>query len=213
MMNDFHNIRFPLSLAFGASGGPFRRTDITWLASGAEHRNTPHAQSRRRYNAGAGIKTIAELHDLIVFFEARFGQLNSFRFRDPTDYKSCKPNEIISATDQIIGIGDGAAQELQFIKTYSDAAGTYERVITKPVLASVKIAIDGAEISGSEFTVNELTGIVSFNIAPPPDAIISAGFEFDVPVRFDTEQLDVSLEAFGAGQVINVPLIEVLHHA
>jgi len=212
-MSDFHNIRFPLPLAFGASGGPVRRTEITQLASGAEHRNAAHAQSRRRYNAGAGIKTIAELYDLIAFFEARFGQLYSFRFRDPTDFKSCKPNEIISATDQIIGMGDGTPKEFQLIKTYSDGAGSYERVITKPVSGMVKVAIDGAEISRSEFAVNELAGTISFNTAPLPGAVISAGFEFDVPVRFDTEQLDVSLEAFGAGQVINVPLIEVLHHA
>ena len=212
-MTEFHNISFPLPLAFGASGGPSRRIDITQLASGAEHRNTAHAQSRRRYNAGAGLKTVDEVYDLIEFFEARLGQLYSFRYRDPIDYKSRKPNEIISSTDQIIGRGDGMVQEFQLIKTYSDAAGAYERLITKPVLGSVKIAIDGAEISSSKFTVNELTGVISFNTAPSSEAVISAGFEFDVPVRFDTEQLDVSLEAFGAGQVINVPLIEVLHHA
>lgn len=212
-MTEFHNVSFPLPLAFGASGGPIRRTEITQLASGAEHRNTAYAQSRRRYNAGAGIKTKSELYDLIVFFESRFGQLHSFRFRDPTDYKSCRPNKTISITDQIIGLGDGEVQEFQLIKSYSDVAGTYVRVITKPVLATVKIAIDGVEISAAEFTVNELMGTLSFNNVPPAEAVISAGFEFDVPVRFDTEQLDISLEAFGAGQLINVPLIEVLHHA
>ena len=125
-MTDFHNIRFPLSLAFGASGGPIRRTDITRLASGAEHRNTPHSQSRRRYNAGAGIKSLDEVHELIVFFESRFGQLHSFRFRDPLDYKSCKPDEDISPTDEIIGTGDDQTQSFHLIKTYSDAAGIYK---------------------------------------------------------------------------------------
>lgn len=212
-MNDFHNIRFPLSLAFGASGGPMRRTDITQLASGAEHRNTPHAQSRRHYNAGAGVKSIYELHDLITFFEARFGQLYGFRFRDPLDYKSCAPNQDISPTDQIIGTGDGGATVFQLTKTYSDAEGKYERRITKPVLGTVRLGINGTEIPASEAALNELTGEVVFNAAPPPVAIITAGFEFDVPVRFDTDQLDVSLEAFGAGQVINIQLIEVLDHA
>ena len=212
-MNDFHNIRFPLPLAFGASGGPSRRTDITQLASGVEHRNTPHAQSRRRYNAGAGVKSVSELHDLITFFEARFGQLHSFRFRDPLDYKSCSPDKDISPTDQTIGIGDGEIKNFQLIKSYSDGAGKYDRRITKPVSETVRIAINGTEISAADITLNELTGEVVFNTAPPPNAIITAGFEFDVPVRFDTEQLDVSLEAFGAGQAINIPLIEVLDHA
>lgn len=212
-MTDFHNIRFPLSLAFGASGGPIRRTDITRLASGAEHRNTPHSQSRRRYNAGAGIKSLDEVHELIVFFESRFGQLHSFRFRDSLDYKSCKPDEDISPTDEIIGIGDDQIQNFHLIKTYSDAAGIYKRRITKPVLETVKIALNGTEIPASEFSVDELKGIVIFTVPPPPEASVTAGFEFDVPVRFDTEHLDVSLEAFGAGQAINIPLIEVLDHA
>ena len=212
-MNDFHNIRFPLPLAFGASGGPSRRTDITQLASGAEHRNTAHAQSRRRYNAGAGVKSTRELHDLIVFFEARFGQLYGFRFRDPLDYKSCSPDKNISPTDQTIGTGDGEATDFKLKKSYSDGAGQYNRRITKPVLETLRIAINGTEIPAADFTLNERTGEVVFNIAPPPTAIITAGFEFDVPVRFDTEQLDVSLEAFGAGQAISIPLIEVLDHA
>jgi len=212
-MTDFHNVSFPLPLAFGASGGPSRQTDIAQLASGSEHRNTPHAQSRRKYNAGAGIKTLDELYDLITFFEARFGQLHSFRFRDPMDFKSCKPSETISATDQIIGTGDGERQEFQFIKHYSDAAGQYERAITKPVSGTVKIAINGAEIPASEFEVNDLTGAVTFNTPPASENIITAGFEFDVPVRFDTDQLDIVLEAFGAGQAIFIPLIEVLDYA
>ena len=212
-MNGFHNISFPLPLAFGASGGPSRRTDITQLASGAEHRNTPHAQSRRRYNAGAGVKSISELHDLIAFFEARFGQLYSFRFRDPLDYKSCSSDKDTSSTDQTIGIGDGETADFQLMKSYSDRAGKYDRRITKPVSETVRIAINGTEIPASDIALNELTGEVVFNTSPPPNAIITAGFEFDVPVRFDTDQLDVSLEAFGAGQAINIPLIEVLDHA
>lgn len=212
-MSDFHNVRFPLSLAFGASGGPSRLTEITRLASGSEHRNTPHAQSRRRYNAGAGVKRVEELHDLIAFFEARFGQLYSFRFRDPIDFKSCKTNEAITALDQILGEGDGVTTEFALRKRYADAAGHYDRRITKPVAESVKAAVDGAEIAASEFTLNDINGMVVFNAPPPLGSVISCGFEFDVAVRFDTDGLDLTLEAFGAGQVLNVPLIEVLDHA
>jgi len=212
-MTGFHNVSFPLPLAFGASGGPSRRTEITQLANGAEQRNTPHAQSRRKYNAGAGVKTIDELHDLIKFFEARFGQLHSFRFRDPLDFKSCKPSKSITPTDQIIGTGDGERKNFQLIKSYHDEAGQYERRITKPISETANIAIDGSEITGSDVTINALTGEVIFNAAPPPQSVIMAGYEFDVPVRFDTDYLDLALEAFGAGQAINIPLIEVLDYA
>ena len=208
-MADFHNIGFPLTLAFGASGGPSRISEITQLASGREHRNTPHAKSRRRYNAGAGIKTLDELHELISFFEARMGQLHSFRFRDPLDYKSCRPSKTPSVTDQIIGEGDGETVEFQLIKSYQDEAGGYVRDITKPIVQSLLIAIDGTEITPEDYNLNDMTGQVTFNAPPSSGAVISAGFEFDVQVRFDTDQLDLALEAFGAGQAANIPLIEV----
>ncbi len=212
-MTDFHDIRFPLSLAFGASGGPSRSTEITQLASGKEHRNTPHALSRRRYNAGAGIKTLDQLHDLISFFEARFGQLYSFRFRDPLDFQSCKPSETLAATDQFIGLGDGQTTEFRLIKNYQDSGGAYERPITRPVENSIVIALNGTMISELQYDVNLVTGDIVFNSAPTSGTVISAGFMFDVQVRFDTDQLDLALEAFGAGQAASIPLIEVIGHA
>ena len=212
-MSNFHDVRFPFSLAFGASGGPSRRTDITQLASGREHRNTPHAASRRRYNAGAGVKTIDELHDLIAFFEARLGQLYSFRFRDPLDYKSCKPSAKISATDQRLGTGDGERSKFPLIKTYEDAGGSYSRAITLPVKNNLIIALNGSPVLPEDVTFDTQSVEVIFTTPPPMGAIITAGFEFDVPVRFDTDQLDIALEAFGAGQLINIPLIEVKDYA
>jgi len=212
-MTGFHNISFPLSLAFGASGGPMRVTEITQLANGAEHRNTAHSQSRRKYNAGAGVKSIDELSVLITFFESRLGQLHSFRFRDPMDHKSCRPSDAISATDQIIGQGDGMESQFQLLKTYEDSYGEYRRLIKKPISETVMIALNGEGITASDFNVSELSGEVSFNVPPATGTVISAGFEFDVAVRFDVDQLDLALESFGAGQAANIPLIEVLENA
>lgn len=212
-MSGFHDIDFPLALAFGASGGPSRKVEITQLASGGEHRNAPHARSRRIYNAGVGIKSLEDLSALIAFFEARRGALFGFRFRDPIDHLSCGPSETPSATDQHIGTGDGSNTRFILVKNYSDAQSSYARPITKPVSSSVKFAINGSEQAQADYTLNALTGEVVFAAPPPAGTHISAGFVFDVPVRFDIEQIELTLESFGAGEMATIPLIELRDHA
>lgn len=208
-MSGFHDVEFPLSLAFGASGGPQRLTQITQMINGAEQRNAPHAHSRRRYNAGAGIKSLDDIHTLIEFFEARLGQLYSFRFKDPTDHKSCKPSADVQAHDQRIGTGDGVTTRFYLQKTYQDAHGSYTRRITKPRAGTVRVGVNDVE---TVVEVESLTGAVLFPTPPAMGSRISAGFEFDVVVRFDTEALDLTLEAFGAAEAANLPLIEVHDH-
>ncbi len=207
----FHNVSFPLRLAFGASGGPVRTTHITALASGGEARNSPHAHSRRRYNAAAGIKSHTDLQKLVAFFEARFGQLYSFRFRDPVDYMSCPNDSAPQAIDQSIGIGDGSNTSFQIVKHYGDSAGNYTRKITKPVTGSVLVSSGGVTLSTSQYSVDDMSGVITFNTPPAQAAVIAVGYKFDVAVRFDSDHLDLSLEAFGAGELTSVPLIEVLY--
>lgn len=200
-MSSFHDVSFPLPLAFGASGGPVRQTEIITLANGHEQRNTAQANSRRRYDAGVGVKSLEDMQTLIAFFEARRGQLYGFRFRDPMDHKA----------DGEIGIGDGQTTEFQLSKTYADAAGSWQRTITKPKPGTLVINL--GVVPTPSFNIDNFTGMVVFDTAPAGGAVITATFEFDVPVRFDTEQLTTSLESFGAGGAVNVPLIEVLANA
>lgn len=207
-MSTFHDVCFPLPLAFGATGGPQIQTEIITLANGREQRNATRGNSRRRYDAGVGVKSLTNIQTLIAFFEARRGQLYGFRFRDPLDNASAKA---VTATDQNTGIGDGLTKVFQLSKSYSDMSGNWNRMITKPVAGSVKIAVDGIEIF--DFEVDVTTGLVTLTTAPDQDVIITAGFRFDVPVRFDTDHLNASLESFGAGGVVHVPLIEILPYA
>lgn len=200
-MSSFHDVSFPLPLAFGASGGPVRQTEIITLANGHEQRNTSQANSRRRYDAGVGVKSLEDMQTLIAFFEARRGQLYGFRFRDPMDYQA----------DGEIGLGDGQRTEFQLSKTYADSAGMWQRAIIKPKPGSVNIKLDAQPTS--LFSLDTATGKVTFYAAPANGAVITATFEFDVAVRFDTEQLTTSLEGFGAGGAVHVPLIEVLSNA
>ena len=208
-MPSFHEVQFPLRLALGTSGGPWRRTDIVALSNGRESRNRRWRDARRRYDAGSGIRSVGDLYAVVAFFEARAGQLHGFRFTDPVDFQSCGPEETVSATDQRFGTGNGTRREFQLVKRYSDAGGSTERVIAKPQAGSVLVAVDGVEIGGASHSVDHETGIVTFAIAPASGAVIRAGFRFDVPVRFDTDRIEVDLDAFRAGRIPSIPLIEV----
>lgn len=208
-MSAFHEVLAPLPFALGASGGPERRVDIVTLGSGAEARNTPWAHGRRRYDIGGAVRTLDQVHELIAFFEARRGKLHGFRFRDPFDHKSCAPSAAPSATDQIIGAGDGETVTFQLQKTYGAGASAYVRPIAKPVAGSVAIAADGVALGGSAFEVAADTGVVTLDVAPAEGAVVSAGFLFDTPVRFDIDRLDLALDGFGAGHAVSVPLVEI----
>ncbi|WP_105421097.1 DUF2460 domain-containing protein [Neorhizobium sp. T25_27] len=211
-MSSFHEVRFPLRLALGATGGPVRRTDIVNLSNGREQRNQRWRDSRRSYDAGSGVKSLTDLYAVLEFFEARGGQLYGFRFRDPVDWKSCAPGEMVSATDQSIGTGDGETMAFQLVKTYADGAGSWTRRIAKPVTGSIVVSVDGVAVPAEAWSVDAATGIVTFAAGhvPPLGAAVRAGYEFDVPVRFDTDRIDVNLAHFDAGHIPTIPLTEVL---
>ncbi len=204
----FHEVRFPDDISRGARGGPERRTQIVELASGDEERNASWANSRRRYDAAYGIRRADDLAAVVAFFEARIGRLYGFRWKDWADYKSCLPSQTPAATDQTIGAGDGATTAFQLMKSYVSGAQTWTRTITKPVAGTVLVTIDGVEAT-SGWSVDTTTGLVTFTTAPAAGAAITAGFEFDVPVRFDTDTLDVTLDIERLGSITSIPLIEV----
>ena len=207
---NFHEIRFPSKLSFGSSGGPERRTDVVTLANGFEERNTPWANSRRRYDAGTGLRSLDELAALVAFFEARRGQVFGFRWKDWTDFKSCAPSQALTPIDQEIGRGDGVRTVFALVKTYLSGAQSYVRPIGKPVAGTVICAVGGdPKVEGLEFSVDVNSGLVTFVTPPDIDAQVSAGFEFDVPVRFDTDRIITSVASFQAGEVPDVPVIEV----
>ena len=204
----FHEVRFPDNISRGARGGPERRTQIVEMASGDEERNGSWADSRRRYDASYGIRKADNLAAVTAFFEARRGRLYGFRWKDWADYKSGLPSAGTLAADQPIGTGNGALTTFQLVKLYTSGAQSWTRTITKPVAGTVALALNGLpQITG--WTVNTTTGVVTFATAPALGVAITAGFEFDVPVRFDTETLDVTLDFERLGSITSIPLIEV----
>lgn len=205
----FHEVRFPTGIAFGSSGGPERRTEIVTLGSGGERRNARWADARRRYDAGYGVRSLADLDQVIQFFEERRGRLFGFRWRDRMDDASAPPGGAIAATDQKLGTGDGETAVFQLLKTYGALHAPYERTIAKPVDGSVLVAIDGAPLDPDAFAVDPTTGRVTFSAPPDEGVELTAGFRFDVPVRFDTDHLVVNLAAFEAGEIPSIPIVEI----
>lgn len=193
----FHPIRFPLDIALASRGGPERATDVVTLASGREERNSRWAHARRRYNAGYGIKSRADMAAVLAFFEERRGRFHSFLWRDGLDH---------AASDEAIGTGDGVTTQFQLTKRYGADFDPYLRVISKPVAETVVVKVDGVAAAAA---VNALTGIVTLAEAPDEGAAVTASFTFDVPVRFDTDRLDIELTSFDAAEAPSIPLIEV----
>ena len=204
----FHEVRFPDNISRGARGGPERRTQIVELASGAEERNASWANSRRRYDVAYGIRRADDLAAVVAFFEARNGRLHGFRFKDWADFKSCPPSQTPGPTDQPIGTGNGAATLFQLTKRYTSGSQSWTRAITKPVAGTVTIALNGAP-QASGWSVSTTTGLITFTTAPAAGVAITAGFEFDVPVRFDTDALDVTLDLERLGSITSIPLVEI----
>lgn len=195
----FVEVQFPTDIAYGSSGGPEYSTDVVIMQSGHEQRNINWAQARARYNVAHGVKTQEQLDALIAFFRARKGKAHGFRFKDWTDH---------SAVAQSIGTGNGSTTQFQLVKAYASGSVTEARTVTKPVSGTVSIYLNSV-LQTSGVSVNHATGVVTFSSAPGSGAAIAADFEFDVPVRFDTDRLSASLDSYGSHSWLDIPLAEI----
>jgi uncharacterized protein (TIGR02217 family) len=157
------------------------------------------------------VKTFEALSAVVAFFEERRGRLHGFRWRDRLDHSSAASGAV-TPLDQVIGTGDGTATDFPLAKTYGGIYAPYYRPIAKPVSGTVRVAVAGVEVAeDTDFTCDPVTGLVSFlpGHVPAVGATVSAGFLFDVPVRFDTDFLEVDLSAFAAGAIPKIPLVEI----
>jgi len=195
----FVEVRFPADISYGSGGGPEYATEVIALASGHEQRNAAWSQARARYNVAHGVKTQAQLDALIAFFRARRGRANGFRFKDWSDYR---------ATAQTLGTGNGVQTQFQLAKHYTSGSVTETRSITKPAAGTAVIYLNGTP-QGSGWSLSTTTGMVTFTAAPGNGVAVTADFEFDVPVRFDTDHLSARLDTYGSHSWLDIPLVEV----
>lgn len=198
-MPTFHEVQFPPKIAYGASGGPQFNTSIVTTQGGFEQRNVNWQKARGRWDVSTGIKMKTDMDAVIAFFRARFGKAYGFRFKDWSDYQ---------AVGQVIGTGNGVLTAFQLVKLYTSGSNSYSREIKKPVSGTVKIYLNGV-LQGSGYSVDLTTGIVTFSSAPGNTVVVSADFDFDVPVRFDTDTLAVRTDGPGIYVWDAIPVVEI----
>lgn len=199
MTTGFHEVQFPPDISYGAAGGPGYSTTVVTTISGHERRNANWAAARGKWNVAHGLKNRDQVATLIAFFRARRGRATGFRFKDWTDYQ---------AFAEILGVGDGTTKTFQLVKRYASGPEIDVRTIAKPVAGSVKIYRDGVQ-AGSGWTIDTATGLVTFTTAPAAGVQVTADFEFDVPARFDTDQMDLTIETYHLGTWGQIPIVEI----
>jgi uncharacterized protein (TIGR02217 family) len=190
-MTDFVDVEFPLSIAYGSAGGAEFSTTVIRTKGGATYRNRNWVKERQRWNVAPGVKKLSQAVELEKFFRARGGMAQGFLFSDRRDY---------SAIGSVVGTGTGALTTFQLAKTYTSGPEVYSRAIKKPK-TGVKIYVNGA-LQSSGVTVSTVlgespwtpvaTGIVTFSSAPANGAVITADFEFYVPVLFGIDYLPLT---------------------
>jgi uncharacterized protein (TIGR02217 family) len=195
----FTETRFPDSIAFGSASISEFNTSVITMKNGIEQRNINWSDCRLSFNILNGVKTKNELAELLAFFKTKKGKAIGFRFKDWSDYK---------AFDQILGIGDETKTEFQLIKNYISGSTIYMRAITKPLLENLVVYLNNSP--ATEYKIDLTTGIITFDNPPPQNITIKADFEFDVPVRFDSDILEISMESIHSGRVKEIKLVEIL---
>ncbi|WP_083671994.1 DUF2460 domain-containing protein [Sphingomonas montana] len=206
-MTPFDEVDFPIALGRQASVSPGFSTAVVTSASGHEQRNADWAEARMRFDAGPGVRSDADAQTLIAFFRARRGAAKGFRLRDPYDDSSAAMTDAPAFADQRIGIGDGVATRFALTKTYGSGGDAAVRRITRPVAGSVRVGVASVAAIGG-WTL-EPGGVVAFDAAPAAGAVVTAGYRFDVPVRFAEDRIEVSRATYLAGEIASVPLIEI----
>lgn len=202
-MDAFEDVRFPIALGREVSAEPAFSTAIVTTAGGAEQRNSEWADARLTFDAGPGVRGEEDVHDLIAFFRARRGAAVGFRLEDPFDNSSNGMTGEPGAEDVAIGAGDAIRTDFALVKHYGDQV----RRITRPVAGTVRVAVDGDELA-SGWTLGD-KGMIQFDEAPEEGAAVTAGYRFDVPVRFADDRLSLNRATFAAGEMASVPMIEI----
>lgn len=205
-MATFHDDQFPTVIAQGAVAIQAFSTSVAMSSGGREQRNGNWSQPRMRWNVGTGLRSRADIATLQAFFRARAGKLHAFRFKDWSDYTVAK---------QQIGTTDGSDATWQIVKAYASGPTTVYRNITRPVSGTVRCWVDGVErtigAGATQFQVDLSTGIITLGatLAALLSKLIEASCEFDVPARFDSDEIALTQRSHEIGSYADIPVVEI----
>ena len=212
----FHNVRLPTGYQYSSQFGAGFQTVIQQTASGHEVRIARQSQGKHRFRLRKQLQGNAEMAALKDFGVRMRGALDSFRVKDVSDFTTAADG--VSAhliTDVQIGNGDGSKQAYQLVKWYNfGLTGAYPRTMTLPVAGTVLVAVGAApQTLGVDFTLTDPGGVITFTVAPGLGVPITAGFEFDVPARFEKtmdQWTSISSDGTNLWSLPTLDLVEVL---
>ncbi len=213
----FHDVQLPSDIERGALGGPGFKTMVLVLTSGHEQRNIDWAKTRGSWDVGYGllkqddVSLDATVDIILAFFYAREGRAHGFRFKDWSDFRVGDVDDPTN-DNQAIGTGNDSLTVFQIFKRYSSGGVDYDRDITAVVTGKFSVLIDDVvktEGGGADYTIDLLTGVVTFNSPPAGGEVVQVALEFDVPVRFDIDKMDINVEIFESGSWTNIPILEI----
>lgn len=192
-------IRLDQDIEVGAKARPRYSTDLVQTDGGHEV-----ATERWRYplftfefNLEPGVPNFTEdLEEFIDVFHLAGGRAGRFLFRHWRDYQ---------AVDQLIGEGDGSKTAFQLYRVYVRGALTRRRKITRPVSGTVTVKVNGVVTAA---TLGAL-GVVTFAAPPANGADITATFDFDIPVRFESDEIEFVALNDDLEQAVDIVLVEV----
>lgn len=225
----FHEVSLPRTIADGSTFGPSYSTDIVNKSGSGEQRNINWEYPKCQGTINMASLIDQDFQQLLIFFHCRRGQAYGFRFYDYSDH---------TGTFELLGFGDGGTTNFQLIKNYiqPEIDVCTKRKILKPIAGTTRIffkAFTAAEVAaftwqkqadirtvfsagipdGSEqqlnWSIDTTTGIVTFNSAPASNVAIIASYQFEVPVRFATDDMPANWHLVDAEQWGNIPIIEL----
>lgn len=219
-MTFYENIVFPVNPSYGSGAGPGFNTSLIESDSGVETAIQRRSESKHVFDAAFHVREKSDVYDVLSLYRRVGGVSGGFLYQDLADYTSTTKGRLwgddspaaISDNDQVLGTGDGTTVDFQLVKTYGTATPQYVRRILKPVSGTVVVALDGVP-TASGWSVDTTTGIVTFTSAPGVGVIVSAGYEFRVPVRFGIEVdqlLQGTIETWGDAEIPQIPMVEIL---
>ena len=207
-MNFIEDAIFPTDISDGSLGGPGFKTNVRVYGSGYESRRVRWPYPRHAYNVAYGVKTAQQMQSLINFYTAMDGKGYGFRYVDPLDNSTSPMQGAAPTGDDVVlvnGDGDGTSV-VQLFKPSTEGSRTTFRPIKKPVdNANFAVNVDASPVG---YTMDFTTGILTLTVPLVLGQVLSWGGNYHVPCRFDTDQLQITLQGPLIGNT-NIGVVEI----